>query len=87
MKSPRTGRVWPHADIRTAFENAVGEAGLGHFRFPDCRHHLASWFVMRRGSLQALKEILGRATINARAFRPGRGVAEVLEAAGAGGGS
>jgi integrase len=44
------------ARIRNAFENAVEAAGLGDFTFHDCRHHFASWFVMRGGSLQALKE-------------------------------
>jgi site-specific recombinase XerD len=55
--------VWPAGDIRTAFENAVAEAKLDDFHFHDCRHHFASWFVMRGGSLQALKEILGHATL------------------------
>lgn len=29
----------------------------------DCRHHFAAWFVMRGGSLQALKELLGHADL------------------------
>src|SRR5262249_19033857 len=33
------------------------------FRFNDSRHHFASWFVIRGGSLQALKEILGHADL------------------------
>jgi integrase len=61
LPSPRTGRVWPKGKIRTAWENAVEEAKLDDFHFHDCRHHFASWFVMRGGSLQALKEILGHA--------------------------
>ncbi|MEK7445673.1 MAG: tyrosine-type recombinase/integrase, partial [candidate division NC10 bacterium] len=32
-------------------------------RFHDCRHHFASWFMMRGGSLQALQKILGHATL------------------------
>ena len=39
------------------------EAKLDDFHFHDCRHHFASWFVMRGGSLQALKDILGHATL------------------------
>jgi site-specific recombinase XerC len=31
--------------------------------YVDVGHHFASWFVMRGGSLQALKEILGRADL------------------------
>ena len=27
--------------------------------FHDCRHHFASWFMMRGGKLQALQAILG----------------------------
>ena len=60
---PLVGRVWATGDIRTAFENAVAEAKLDDFHFHDCRHHFASWFVMRNGSLQALKEILGHASL------------------------
>lgn len=60
---PREGRVFKTRSIRTAFENAVTEAKLDDFHFHDCRHHFASWFVMRGGSLQALKEILGHASL------------------------
>jgi site-specific recombinase XerD len=63
LPGDREGRVWPAGDVRTAFENAVAEAKLDDFHFHDCRHHFASWFVMRGGSLQALKEILGHATL------------------------
>lgn len=59
----REGRVWPTGNIRTAFENAVEEAKLDNFHFHDTRHHFASWFVMRGGSLQALKEMLGHADL------------------------
>jgi site-specific recombinase XerD len=51
--------VWPARKIRTAFETAVAAAGIGDFRFHDYRHHFASWFMMRGGQLQALKELLG----------------------------
>jgi len=59
----RVGRVWPSGNIRRAFETAVAEAKLDDFHFHDLRHHFASWFVMRGGSIQALKEILGHADL------------------------
>jgi len=39
--------------------NAVETAGLDDFPFHGCRHHFASWFMMRGGQLEALREILG----------------------------
>jgi integrase len=59
----RTGRVWPDSKFSKAFDNALKVAGITNFTFHDCRHHFASWFVMRGGSLQALKEILGHRDI------------------------
>ena len=35
----------------------------GPFRFHDCRHHFASWFMMRGGSLPALQRVLGHASL------------------------
>lgn len=55
----KTGRVWPDRNVRKAFESAVEVAQLDGFRFHDLRHTFASWFIMRGGSLQTLKEILG----------------------------
>ena len=52
MPEPREGRVWPDKRIRTAFENAVEAAGLKDFTFHGCRHHFASWFMMRGGQLE-----------------------------------
>jgi len=63
LPEPREGRVWRLRNIRTAFENAVAVAKLDNFHFHDCRHHFASWFMMRGGQLQALKEILGHADL------------------------
>jgi integrase len=63
LPRPHTERVWPAAAIRTAFENAVAAAKLDAFHFHDLRHHFASWFVMRGGSLQALQTILGHQTL------------------------
>src|SRR5437899_5389725 len=63
LPEPHQSPVWKRGDVRTAFENAVEEAQLDDFHFHDCRHHFASWFVMRGGSLQALQKILGHATL------------------------
>jgi len=54
----REGRLWTRG-ARHAFEAAVVRAKIDHFRFHDCRHHFASWSVMRGGSLAALKALLG----------------------------
>jgi integrase len=59
----RVGRVWPSGSIRRAFESAVAGAKLDDLHFHDLRHHFASWFVMRGGLIQALKEILGHADL------------------------
>ena len=49
---------------RAGFEAAVAVAGLdAPFWFRDCRHHFASWFMMRDGSLPALQRCLGRASL------------------------
>ena len=46
----REGRLWPEGSTRVAFEAAVETARLeAPFRFHDCRHHFASWFMMRGG--------------------------------------
>lgn len=60
---PRVGRVWPDRQIRKAFETVVAIAQLDDFRFHDLRHTFASNFVMRGGSLQSLKEILGHGSM------------------------
>jgi len=57
------GRVWPAGSLRTAWETALTRAKIEDFHWHDTRHHFASWFVMRGGSIQALKEILGHATL------------------------
>jgi integrase len=59
----REGRVWPDKNVRKAFETAVAAAKLDDFRFHDLRHSFASSFMMRGGSLAALREILGHATM------------------------
>jgi hypothetical protein len=123
LPGDREGRVWPASEVRTAFENAVADPKLDDVHFHDVRHHFASWYIMRGGSLPALQQILGHADIKMtlryahlspdhlgpRSRRPSarrradcradhardhargrsgrRGVSEVLEVAGAGGGS
>ena len=49
------------AQVRIAFETALDRAGIKDFRFHDLRHTFASHFVMRGGSLQDLRKILGHA--------------------------
>lgn len=62
LPEPRTGRLWPDHNIRSAFERAVAVAQLEDFHFHDLRHHFASWYVMRGGSPYALQTILGHAS-------------------------
>jgi site-specific recombinase XerD len=68
LPEPHRGRVWPYRSIRNTFESAVEAAGLDDFRLHDTRHHFASWFMMRGGSLQALKELLGHSDIKTTAI-------------------
>src|SRR5437867_3479172 len=63
LPEPREGRVWRLRNIRTAFENAVAVAKIDNLHFHDLRHSFASWFMMRGGQLQTLKEILGHADL------------------------
>ena len=63
LPEPREGRVWRLRNIRTAFENAVAVAKVDNLHFHDLRHSFASWFMMRGGQLQTLKEILGHADL------------------------
>jgi integrase len=63
LPEPREGRVFRTRSIRTAFENAVEEARIDSLHFHDLRHHFASWFVMRGGTLPALQKLLGHADL------------------------
>jgi integrase len=63
MPEPRQGRVWRGRTVRRGWELAVERAGLKDFHFHDLRHSFASWWVMRGGSLQALKEVLGHSSL------------------------
>jgi hypothetical protein len=63
LPGPREGRVWPDQSIRTSWETATERAKLDDWHFHDCRHHFASWFMMRGGNLLALSKILGHAKV------------------------
>jgi site-specific recombinase XerD len=64
MPGLRQGRLWPEHGIRKAWETALERAKLDDWRFHDCRHHFASWFMMRGGNLLALSNILGHAKVS-----------------------
>jgi integrase len=57
----RNGAQW--GAIRTAWESALTRAGIEGVRFRDRRHSFASHYMMRGGSLDELKEILGYSDI------------------------
>jgi len=61
--APHEGPVWATGSVRTSFENAVETAKVEDFHFHDLRHTFASRYVMRGGSLPALQQILGHATL------------------------
>src|SRR5207253_10707899 len=48
---------------RTALAITFRVEKRGDFHYHDCRNPVASWFVMRGGGLQALKDILGHSTL------------------------
>jgi len=50
-------------DIKTSFKSALKRAEITDFRPHDLRHTFASHYIMRGGSLKALKEILGHKDI------------------------
>jgi len=50
-------------DIKTAFKSVLRGIGITNFRPHDLRHTFASHYIMRGGSLKALKEILGHKDI------------------------
>ena len=50
--------------IKTSFKSALDDAGILDFKFHDLRHTFASHFIMRGGSIKALKEILGHKDVS-----------------------
>ena len=55
--------IIPYQDVKKSFKRALKRAGITAFRFHDCRHHMASWFVMSGGNVVHLQKILGHASI------------------------
>jgi len=49
----------PFKQITRSFHASLKKAGIDDFRFHDLRHTFASHFVMRKGSLKDLQELLG----------------------------
>ena len=63
LPEPHEGAEWATGSVRTAFKNAVEAAKVEDFHFHDLRHTFASRYVMRGGSLPALQQIIGHATL------------------------
>ena len=53
----------PFKQITKSFMASLRRAGIEDFRFHDLRHTFASHFVMRKGSLKDLQELLGHKTL------------------------
>jgi integrase len=53
----------PFKQINKSFQASLKKAGIEDFRFHDLRHVFASHFVMRKGPLKDLQEILGHKTL------------------------
>jgi len=62
MVNGRQERKYQETCTREDAEKALA-AGLEDFTFHDCRHHFASWFMMRGGDLLALSRLLGHRDI------------------------
>ena len=62
-REPRYEEAGPRAARAVRGPGAIEEAKLEDLHFHDLRHHFASQFVMRGGSLPALQKILGHADL------------------------
>lgn len=58
-----TTMAGPFKQINKSFQASLKKAGIEDFRFHDLRHTFASHFVMRKGSLKDLQELLGHKTL------------------------
>lgn len=55
--------IYQPIDIRTAWENALKNAGIEDFRFHDLRHSAASYLAMNGASLAEIADVLGHKTL------------------------
>lgn len=62
-KSRPEGRLFPVAQINTAWERLMTDAKITNFRFHDCRHDFASRLVMAGVSLAVVRDLLGHGSI------------------------
>lgn len=60
---PSSNDKTKHAELRTAFENALKRAYIEDFHWHDLRHSAASYLTMNGASLAEVAEILGHKTL------------------------
>ena len=69
IKSPGSEYVFcdekgePFTRLDRSFKTALRRAGVNNFRFHDCRHTFASYWMMSGGDIYKLSQILGHSTL------------------------
>jgi len=53
----------PFTRLDRSFKTALRRAGIRNFRFHDCRHDFASYWMMNGGDIYTLSKILGHSTV------------------------